>query len=67
MHKGRRYGFEMKMGDAPTATKSMRIAQDDLGLSSLYVVYPGKPSYPIDDNIRVLSIHDLPTGLARLG
>ena len=67
MHKGRRYGFEMKMGDAPTATKSMRIALHDLGLSSLYVVYPGKPSYPIDDKIRVLSIHDLPTELAKLG
>ena len=67
MHRGRRYGFEMKMGDAPTATKSMRIALDDLGLSSLYVVYPGKLSYPIDDKIRVLSIHDLPTELAKLG
>jgi len=28
--------------DAPTATKSMRIALDDLGLSRLYVVYPGE-------------------------
>ena len=67
MHRGRRYGFEMKMGDAPTATKSMRIALDDFGLSSLYVVYPDKLSYPIDDKIRVLSIHDLPTELAKLG
>ena len=67
MYKGRRYGFEMKMGDAPTASKSMRIALDDLGLARLYVVYPGKQSYPIDDNIRVLSIQDLPTQLAKLG
>ena len=67
MHKGKRYGFEMKMGDAPTATKSMRIALDDLGLSQLYVVYPGKQSYVLDEKIQVLSILDLPARLAALG
>jgi hypothetical protein len=67
MHKGKRYGFEMKMGDAPTATKSMRIALDDLGLSRLYVVYPGKQSYVLDEKIQVLSILDLPARLAALG
>jgi predicted AAA+ superfamily ATPase len=67
MHKGKRYGFEMKMGDAPTATKSMRIALDDLGLARLYVVYPGKQSYTLDERIQVLSILDLPARLAALG
>lgn len=36
-----RHGFEIKWGDAPHATKSMNIARDDLGLSSLAVLYPG--------------------------
>lgn len=67
MLKGKRYGFEMKMGDAPTATRSMRIALDDLGLSRLYVIYPGKQLYVLDERIEVLSILDLPARLAALG
>ena len=34
---------------------------------SVYVIYPGKQSYPIDDKIQVLSILDLPAQLATLG
>jgi uncharacterized protein len=63
MHGGRRLGFEMKLGDAPSATKSMRIAIEDLRLAKLFVVYPGKASYPIDDKIEVLSILELPSRL----
>ena len=57
--KGRRYGLELKCEDAPRTTKSMRIALEDLGLSRLFVVYPGVKSYTLDDNIEVLSIRDL--------
>jgi hypothetical protein len=67
MHKGKRYGFEMKMGDAPTPTKSMRIALDDLGLARLYIIYPGKLSYVLDHKLEVLSLLDLPAKLAGLG
>ncbi len=63
---GRRYGFEMKMADAPTASKSMRIAIGDLKLERLFVVYPGRQSYPIDRHIEVLSILDLPARLSAL-
>jgi predicted AAA+ superfamily ATPase len=66
MHHGKRFGFEMKMGDAPTATKSMRIALDDLRLAKLLVIYAGKQSYPIDEKIQVISILDLPAQLAAL-
>ncbi len=45
----------------------MRIALADLGLARLYVVYPGKQSYTLDDKIQVLSILDLPAKLAALG
>ena len=58
---GKRYGFEMKLGDAPTITKSMRIAIADLGLEHLDIVYPGAESFPLDDRISALALRDLPT------
>jgi len=63
---GKRYGFEMKMSDAPTATKSMRIALADLRLERLFVIYPGRDSYPLDQRTEVVSILDLPSRLAAL-
>jgi predicted AAA+ superfamily ATPase len=66
MRGGKRYGFEMKLGDAPTTTKSMRIAINDLHLTRLTVVYPGRESYPLDERIEVVSILDLPSRLGRL-
>ncbi len=64
---GKRYGFEMKLSDAPTATKSMRIAIDDLRIETLMVVYPGRQSYTLDDRIEVVALVDLPARLADLG
>lgn len=66
MRRGRRYGFEVKLSDAPTMTKSMRIAIDDLGLVRLFVVHPGKASYPLGPRVEALSIRDLSTRLAAL-
>ena len=63
---GKRYGFEMKLSDAPTVTKSMRIALADLGLAKLFIVYPGKESYPLDAQIEVVSIRELAARLAPL-
>jgi uncharacterized protein len=63
---GKRYGFEMKLSDGPTATKSMRIALQDLALERLFVVYPGKTSYGLDEKIEVVSILDLVHRLAQL-
>jgi uncharacterized protein len=51
---GKRYGIEVKYNDAPGITKSMRIAQHDLDLDKLIVVYPGEQSYPLDKNIVVI-------------
>ncbi len=67
MHGGKRYGFEMKLSDAPTMTKSMKIALEDLKLARLFVVSPTTRSYPLDDRTEVVSILDLATRLARLG
>lgn len=56
---GKRYGFEIKYSDAPKTSKSMRSAISDLQLEHLYIVYPGPETYPIDDKITALSIHEL--------
>jgi uncharacterized protein len=50
---GRRYGVEFKFSEAPSATKSMRVAIADLSLSHLWIVYPGREAYPIDEMISV--------------
>ncbi len=56
---GKRIGFEIKYADAPTRTKSMTIALEDLRLDILYVIYPGRESYPIDKNIQVVGVKEL--------
>jgi predicted AAA+ superfamily ATPase len=53
---GERYGIEVKYGDAPGMTKSMRIAASDLGLRQLFVVYPGRVSYDLDKRVAVVPL-----------
>jgi predicted AAA+ superfamily ATPase len=53
---GARYGVEVKYGDAPRITKSMRIALNDLELQHLFVVYPGSETYKLDRRITVLPL-----------
>lgn len=42
--------------DAPTVTASMRIAQNDLDLDELIVVYPGARSYLLADDIACMPL-----------
>jgi hypothetical protein len=56
LRNGRRYGVEFKYADAPTLTKSMHIALADLQLAHLWIVYPGKQSYPLHERVEVISI-----------
>lgn len=56
-------GFESKCTDTVKITKSIRIAIQDLNLRQLYVVYPGKDTYRIDEKIIAISISDLLTKL----
>jgi uncharacterized protein len=60
MRKGRRTGFEFKCTDAPTLTKSMHIALEDLRVEKIYVVYPGKKRYPLHKRVEALPLTDLP-------
>lgn len=50
---GKKIGFEFKYTDGVKITPSMKHALQDLSLEHLYVIYPGKESYPIHDKITV--------------
>ena len=66
IHRGKRFGFEFKHSDAPEATKSMHTALKDLRLDHLWVIYPGKESYPLADRLSVLPITEVPTLTVKL-
>lgn len=59
---GKRWGFEFKMDDAPSLTKSMRMALGDLKLEHLWVVHPGEAAYSLDKKVDVIPL----SGLERL-
>jgi predicted AAA+ superfamily ATPase len=59
LRRGRRWGFEFKCTDAPTTTKSMHIALDDLKLEHLWVVYPGMLRYPMTEKITALPLREI--------
>jgi uncharacterized protein len=52
-------GFEVKRADAPTMTKSIRSALDDLAPDHVWIVYPGTRRYSIRDSVETLPINDL--------
>lgn len=57
--KGNLWGIEVKYNEAPTITKSMKSAFEELLLNHLWVVYPGKENYKLDKSISVVSISSL--------
>ncbi|MFQ6677859.1 MAG: ATP-binding protein [Fidelibacterota bacterium] len=57
--KGQNWGVEFKYADAPKLTKSMKIANEDLNLSHLWVVYPGTDCYSLTKNISVLPFENV--------
>lgn len=58
-------GVEAKWSDAPTMTKSMHIALEDLGLSRIYVAYPGAKRFRIHERVEVVPIGEIATIFAR--
>jgi len=52
-------GVEFKRQDAPKVTKAMRNAMEDLGLTRLWVIYPGSREYALSNEITVKPIHSL--------
>lgn len=59
---GRRLGFEFKYTDHPKVTKSMYIAQQDLKLDHLALLYPGHRIFPLEKGITAYGLETLATG-----
>ena len=55
----RRIGFEWKRAEAPTMTKSMVVAQQDLRLDELYVVHGGQECWQMGKNVRAVAARRL--------
>lgn len=57
--RGRRIGVECKRADAPTITRSMHIALDNLKLDELMIVYPGEKRYTLAQGVEVVPLGEL--------
>ena len=55
--------IECKRADAPTLTRSMRIALADLKLDELHVVYPGDRRYALADKVDVVPLAEFVNAL----
>lgn len=53
---GKKLGFEFKLSDAPTLTKSMKICLEDLKLDSLKIIYPASRKYRLSQEIEACPI-----------
>lgn len=59
LHRGKRFGFEMKLTESPRVHRSMRTACQDLNLDHLYVIYPGQERAELDTNITAVGLQDI--------
>jgi predicted AAA+ superfamily ATPase len=55
----RRIGFEWKRAEAPSVTKSMQIAMQDLRLDALYVVHGGQECWQMGPKMRAVAARRL--------
>lgn len=58
---------EYKFADAPRLTRSMHSASTELDLEHLWVVYPGKARYRLDERITALPLTEVPAVLGTSG
>lgn len=63
---GQRFAFEFKYADAPSLTKSLRVARQDLKLRRVFVVHPGTKSFPLEDWAEAVAISQLRPRLQEL-
>ncbi len=59
LHEGRKIGFEIKLTDQPTLTKSMQISCADLQLDHLYIITPHPGHYALKKNVSVIGINNI--------
>jgi hypothetical protein len=62
---GRRIEIESKTADAPTITRSMHIALDNLKLEERMIVYPGKWRYTLAAGVEVVRLAELVTAMSQ--
>ena len=58
LREGRWHGVECKFSDAPTVTRSMRSAMQDLKLARLWIMAPVKSRYSVAPGIEVCPPHE---------
>ncbi len=56
---GKRWGFEFKCSDAPSMTRSMHIALEDLGLERIFSIYPGTKRYALHAKVEALPLRHI--------
>lgn len=61
----KRRGFEIKHTAAPSFTRSMRVALDDLKLDRLDVIHAGDVTFPLAPNVRAIALARVRKDLAR--
>jgi len=59
---GELLGVECKRTDAPRMTPSIRVAQKDLGLARVAVLYPGLKRFPISDTVEAVPLSTIGKG-----
>lgn len=57
--KGKRFGAEVKYTQAPSITPSIQHALEELSLSHLWIIYPGKESYSLGKNITAIPLEEI--------
>jgi hypothetical protein len=62
-----RLGFEIKRTTAPTVTRSMHIALEDLKLKRLDVIHAGDHTFPLAPRVRAVALRRVLADLAPLG
>lgn len=56
---GKMYGLECKRADAPSMTRSIRSALEDIGLERVVIIYPGQKHYAISEQVEVVPVQML--------
>lgn len=54
------YGFEFKVTEKPSTTRSITIAKTELGLKKVYLVYPGELTFPLAERVEALGYSQIP-------
>ncbi len=56
---GKKYGFEVKLSEAPKVTQSMKIALEELNLESITIIYPGSRKFKLNERITAVPIEEI--------